>query len=370
MLSPSKGCAMPNIKTLARLILFTSLLLLPTQPASADSPVPGVPPAITWETPGPRAAAIIDVAAAGCSQPFCIYLPATHRSPTWVQTQDRQASLAFYLDQYLSSENVPADWTGNHASCSAGTTSAEFRSAVLRRINYFRSMAGVPGLRALSDTYNLKAQAAALMMSVNRQLSHNPPSTWTCYTSEGAQGAGSSNLYLGVYGPAAISGYIKDPGSGNSAAGHRRWILFPPTQQMGTGDIPPVVGYLPSNALWVFDAFSPRPATREPYVAWPPPGYVPYPVVFARWSFSYPNADLTAATVTMQSGGASLGLSQSPVVNGYGDNTLVWTPAGAAGDSWPKPAQDTTYTVSVQNVFIGGQNRGFTYDVILFDPGL
>lgn len=360
---------MPSIKTPTWLILFTFLLLLPTLPASADNPVPGVPPAIAWKTPRPHAAAINDGAAAGCSQPYCIYLPATHRSPSWVQTQDRQAARAFYQDQYLSSENILADWTGSHAACSAGITSAEFRNAVLRRINYFRAMAGVPVLRSLSDTYSLKAQAAALMMSANRQLSHSPTSTWTCYTSEGAQGAGSSNLYLGVYGPAAISGYIKDPGSGNSAAGHRRWILFPPTQQMGTGDIPPNGGYPPSNALWVFDAFSPRPATREPYVAWPPPGYVPYQVVFARWSISYPNADFTAATVTTQSGGASLEVSQSPVANGYGDNTLVWIPAGATGDSWPKPAQDTTYTVSVRNVFIGGQNRSFTYDVILFDPG-
>ena len=138
---------------------------------------------------------------------------------------------------------------------------------------------------------------------------------------------------------------------------------------MGTGDIPPTGGYPASNALWVFDTFSPRPATREAYVAWPPSGYVPYQVVFARWSFSYPDADFTAATVTMKSGGADVGLSQSPVANGYGENTLVWTPAGAIGDSWPKPAQDTTYYVTVQNVLISGQNRSFTYDVIVFDPG-
>ena len=55
-------------------------------------------------------------------------------------------------------------------------------------------MAGVPNLRSLSDTYNLKAQAAALMMSVNRALSHSPPSTWICYTPEGAQGAGSIRM--------------------------------------------------------------------------------------------------------------------------------------------------------------------------------
>lgn len=360
---------MSKYKFLTRLVLFTILLIFSTLPAFADRPAPGAPPAITSETPTRHAARIGERAAAGCSQPFCVYLPLIQVAPTWVQTQDRQAARDFYLSQYLSSDNIPANWTGNHSTCTAGTTSPGFRTAILNRINYFRAMAGVPNIRSFSDTYNLKAQAAALMMSVNRQLSHSPPPTWACYTAEGAQGAGSSDLYLGVYGPAAISGYIMDPGSGNYAVGHRRWILFPPTQQMGTGDIPPSSGYPPSNALWVFDIFSPRPPTREPYVAWPPPGYVPYQVVFGRWSFSYPNADFMAAMVTMQAGGANLGVTQSPVVDGYGENTVVWTPAGASGDTWPRPTHDTTYTVTVQDVIVSGQNHTFTYDVIVFDPG-
>ena len=354
-------------RNFTRLVLVAFFLLLACLPASADRPAPGAPPAITSETPTLHAARIGERAAAGCSQPFCVYLPLIQVAPTWVQTQDRQAARDFYLGQYLSSDNIPANWTGNHGACNAGTTSAEFRNAILRRINYFRAMAGVPNIRSLSDTYNAKAQAAALMMSVNRQLSHNPPPTWTCYTPDGAQGAGSSDLYLGVYGPAAVSGYMDDWGI--DSAGHRRWILFPPTQQMGTGDIPPSGGYPPSNALWVFDTFSPRPPTRELYVAWPPPGYVPYHVVFSLWSFSYPNADFTAARVTMQSGGVNLGVTQLPVANGYGERTLVWTPAGASGDAWPRPARDTIYTITVQNVLIGGQKHTFTYDVIVFDPG-
>jgi hypothetical protein len=53
-LSLSKGCIMPSLKTLTRLILFTGLLLFPTLPASADNPVPGAPPAIGSEAPGRR----------------------------------------------------------------------------------------------------------------------------------------------------------------------------------------------------------------------------------------------------------------------------------------------------------------------------
>jgi uncharacterized protein YkwD len=301
------------------------------------------------------------------------YLPLIRRATDElsVNPQSREDSRSFYLEHYVAWENVAPNWNGDHNSCNPGSTSLEFRNAVLHRINYFRAMAGMPATVTLNDVYNAKAQAAALMMSVNGQLSHTPPSSWQCYSDAGREGAGSSNLYLGVYGWNAITGYMRDPGSGNYFAGHRRWILYPQTQQMGTGDIPPVSGHWPSNALWVFDAniWGPRPDTRDEFVAWPPRGYVPYQVVFARWSFAYPNADFSNATVTMSSGGSNVPLTQSPVVNGYGENTLVWIPLGYSdGASWPRPASDTTYTVNVQNVKIGGQNRNFTYDVIVFDP--
>ncbi len=301
------------------------------------------------------------------------YLPIVLReypSLSSVNPQDRQASLAFYSQVYLASEGVGVGWTGNHAECDPGATNQEFRDAVVRRINYFRAMAGVPAEVRLKDEYNHKAQAAALMMSVNNRLSHAPTSDWLCYSSDGAQAAGSSDLYLGVYGPSAITGYMRDPGSGNYFAGRHRWILYPQTQEMGTGDIPPT-SYTSANALWVFDSnlWNPRPSTREAFVAWPPPGYVPYQVVFARWSFAYADADFSAATVTMTSNGSGVPVSISTPVNGYGENTLIWIPMGLNdGASWPKPQADTADVVSIQGVKINGQNRSFTYTVIVFDP--
>jgi uncharacterized protein YkwD len=285
-----------------------------------------------------------------------------------VNPQDRQASLNFFNQVYRASEGAPVAWTGNHGTCNEGTTSQAFRHAMRLRINYFRAMAGVPGNVALSDEFNQKAQKAALMMSVNRQLSHNPPSTWQCYSADGAEAAGSSNLYLGIYSWNAIDGYIQDPGSGNYAVGHRRWILYPQTQFMGTGDIPSVDGYPAANALWVFDSniFGPRPDTRQEFVAWPPPGYVPYQIVFPRWSFAYAGADFTSASVSMTSGGGTISVSQKPVVDGYGENTLVWEPDATFGTP---PVLDEIYTVSINNVIIGGNPRDFVYDVIVFDPG-
>ena len=157
----------------------------------------------------------------------------------------------------------------------------------------------MPAGITFSATYNDKAQAAALMMSVNSQLSHSPPASWSCYTSGGADGAGHSNLFLGVHGWDTISGCIGDAGAKRR---RRPSPLDPPpqTQIMGTGDIPPVGGRT-ANALWVIDdhTWDPRPATRDGFVAWPPAGYVPYQVVFPRWSFSYPDADFSQATVTL-----------------------------------------------------------------------
>jgi len=298
-------------------------------------------------------------------------LPFVSRAPEsgpWIDPSDRQVSLDYFNQVYLASEGIAIGWTGNHAGCQAGETSAAFLEAVRLRINYFRAMAGVPATVQLSPEFTRKAQQAALMMSVNHQLNHNPPPGWLCYSNEGAQAAGKSNLYLGINGPAAITGYINDPGSNNYAAGHRRWILYPQTQWMGTGDIPAAGGYWSSNALWVFDEnmWGPRPETRNAYVAWPPPGYVPYIVVFKRWSFALDDADFSQAAVQMSSAGQGIPLAIQPVVIGYGENTLVWEPNLSIG---VPPAGDTIYDVTLSGVLIGSAPHDFTYQVILFDPG-
>lgn len=285
----------------------------------------------------------------------------------WIDTQSREASRTFYVDEYLASEGIDSGWNGNHDTCNPGTTSAAFRAAMTRQINYFRGMAGIPPIQGFREEYNAKAQAAALMMSVNSRLSHSPSADWTCFTEAGQEGAGSSNLFLGVYGLNAISGYIYDPGSSNDAVGHRRWILYPQTQYMGTGDIPDTENDPSANALWVFDLenmWGPRPSTRDGYVAWPPPGYVPYQVTFPRWSFSYPEADFGPATIEMTRNGQPLSVTKSPPQDGYGENTLVWEPQ--ANFSQELEA-DSHFEVRLRNVLIDGQPFDFAYTVVLFD---
>jgi hypothetical protein len=302
-----------------------------------------------------------------------VYFPVIYHSSgeLSVRPANRQEALNFYRKYYLTSAVSP-DWTGNVSACDPGTTSQAFRDSIALRINYFRAMAGVPAKVTMPDAYNEKAQQAALMMSANSSLSHNPPTNWKCYTNQGHEAAGSSNLALGGYGLDALRMYMQDYGSGNTAVGHRRWILYPQIQNFGTGDIPGGSGYYAANDLWVFDShiWDTRPATREAFVAWPPPGYVPYTVVFQRWSFSFAGADFTNAVVSMTENGANMPVTRYTPVNGYGENTLVWIRTGANdGSSWPKPTADTTYVVSVSNVMIGGSPRSFQYTVFIFDPG-
>lgn len=288
-----------------------------------------------------------------------------------VNPQNRQESLNFFLQNYLPYDPPPINWTGDRNSCSSGTTDPNFQIAVLRRVNYFRAMAGVPAGVTFSSEANGLAQAAALMMSVNNNLDHTPPDTWLCYSADGYEGASSSNLSLGVNGPDAITGYMADPGGGNYFVGHRRWLLYPQTQEMGTGDVPASTNNYESNSLHVFDAhmWDARPATREEFVAWPPPGFVPWDVVFPRWSFSYSHADFSSAVVSMTSNGSSLPISLSPLETGYGENTLVWIPLGLSDwDPWPFPAVDTSYNVLIQNVIVDGSSRDFSYTVTVFDP--
>jgi hypothetical protein len=98
---------------------------------------------------------------------------------------------------------------------------------------------------------------------------------------------------------------------------------------------------------------------------------MPYQFVYPRWSVSYPGANFSGATVTMTRDGVSIPVAVAPVTNGYGENTLVWTPDNLdATSSAPlaRPSADSTYDVTVSNVVINGTAQTFNYSVIVFDP--
>lgn len=296
----------------------------------------------------------------------------------WLDTASREAVRTAYLNLIAPGKLQPMDWTGDVVAGDPGDTSADYKDAVLRAVSFYRAMSGVPGV-TLDAQFSRKAQRAALMMSANRRLSHNPSSSWLHFSSEGAEAAARSNICYqygsSIFVPGCIDRYIEDEGTSNYDVGHRRWILYPQTTRMGTGDVERTQSgatvYPYANALWVLDGNygKTRPATRDGFVAWPPPGYVPYQMIYPRWSFSYPGANFSGASVTMRDqSGTSIPLALEPIVPGYGENTIVWVPANAL-PAWPISA-DTPLQVSVAGVAIDGKQKSFDYTVIAFDPAL
>ncbi len=287
--------------------------------------------------------------------------------------RDRQAALLFYRTHYQIPGMVEFVWTGDVSRCDPGVEDPVFVESVARRINYYRGMAGLAAV-TLDPVYNQKSRQAALISAING-LNHKPPVSARCYSAEGAQAAANAHLYIGRYGPAAIDGYIQDHDEGfheNYHVGHRRWILLPQLRALGTGDFPGDATLSAANALWVVDASmrDPRPVTRDGFVAWPPPGYVPYPVVYPRWSFSYPDADFSEAIVHMHVSGVEMSVDVEELYEWPPtEPTLVWRPAGMDSRSaWPRPNQDTKYTVTITNIQAQGRWLSFSYDVTVFDP--
>jgi uncharacterized protein YkwD len=286
-----------------------------------------------------------------------------------IDVTNRQAVVALYNNQYAPGASVSTGWTSN-GGCDPGRTSAAFQNAVLDRINYYRVMAGLPTV-ALNATFTLQAQAAAHLISVNKQSNHYPPATWTCYSAAGAAGAARSNLLYRRGGMAAIDSYMRGDGPANKAVGHRRWILNPPAKQIGVGDVPAVGGNESANALYVVDIADTvaHPSTRDGSVSWPPPGYVPYNVVFPRWHYSQQGVDFSAASVLLTLGGVSVptevvatGLERllgfiSFRVHDMGDSAV-----------FPRPTSDQRYSVTINNAKVGGVARTIRYNVTLIDP--
>jgi uncharacterized protein YkwD len=279
-----------------------------------------------------------------------------------INTRSLAAVNEAYWSQYASQQSVPIGWVGGSLlGCLPGLSSATSNQATLTALNYVRSLAGLAPV-SLNASLNAGAQAAALMMSANGALSHDPSSSWKCYSSAGASAAHRSNLALSY--PSIRSGqiidlYMDDPGSTNFAVGHRRWVLNPFTTQVGTGSTET------ANALTVIGpSSSARPNPR--WVGWPTAGYFPNAIEpDGRWSLSSGrrNVSFAHAKVRVYFGGHRVPVHQYRVENGYAQPTIVWQmPAGFATTG--------SYKVVVKRIKKKGSKRLLhtAYTVNLFTP--
>jgi hypothetical protein len=199
-------------------------------------------------------------------------------------------------------------------------------------------------------------------MSANGALSHSPSSGWKCWSSAGAAAAGRSNLALAY--PSLSAGqiidlYMDEPGSGNIAVGHRRWLLNPFSTVVGIGSTNT------ANALTVIGPTSTsRPNPR--WIGWPTSGYFPNAMEpNGRWSLSSGrrNISFAKARVRVYHNGVRIPVHKYAVENGYAQPTIVWRmPSGFS--------RTAAYRVIVKNIRKKHSSKRlkYAYTVRLFTP--
>ena len=184
--------------------------------------------------------------------------------------------------------------------CDWGVLHPEVVSDAQRRLNLYRWLVGL-GPVGISDNAQKITQACSTTLAAsNTGLSHSINETYTCYTPEAKQGAGSSNLAQGVSRPAdSVDLYVGDRGV--ASLGHRRWVFNPPMGLSGFGQRGRY------SCMYSFDRSAS--SASVDYVAYPAPGFFPQAALLGQWSFSSSKHRFDAATtVTIKkvSDGASV----------------------------------------------------------------
>jgi hypothetical protein len=288
-----------------------------------------------------------------------------------IDVQSREAVRQFWLAGFA--DTAPSGfWQGDAAQCDPGNTLRSHRRDTLARINAYRALAGVPADMEEDPAASRKTQAAVLVVARNNRIAHSIDPSWQCYSDDAREGAKISLLGLGQNGSEAVTEFMRDAGAANGGVNHRRWLLFPKTKFLGMGDIPAEGSRRAASGFTAFDALfdGNRPAVRDDYIAWPPRGWVPYPLVFPRWSFSLAGADFSEATLQVLRQGETVPITiEPPDPVGAGEPTLVWRMDGLADNAnWPRPQADTAYDIHLANVRVGSVLTRFDYRVQVFDP--
>lgn len=232
-------------------------------------------------------------------------------------------------------------WNGDAASCKAGDMSAASRETALRIVNLYRALAQLPAV-TLDATRNQQDQECALMMHANGSLNHEPPTTWKCYTADGAKAAGNGNL-AGMGAVAAVDDYMLDPGNATTL-GHRRWILSNSLGPIGLGSTGKY------SCMWALGGTG---KAGKPWLAWPPPGAFPLEALTASrkqsidttgWSLQSDSINLASAQVTVTLDGTNKPVTVTQLEPNYGARyALRFNPMG-----WSSGVG--TYHVSVTGI--------------------
>lgn len=250
----------------------------------------------------------------------------------------------------------PSPLVSSGAECDAGSLKQGAILDTLVRLDLFRWMAGLGPVNddAALDADAQKCANLESWWNFNSGVSpHAPPADSKCYTPEGGATAGQSNIAWGSGHPAqAIDQFMEDDGNATTM-GHRRWILNPPLDPVGIGYWQGGGQYGNAECLRVFGSSGNGPS--PPWVAMPPPGFVPLDITGWTWTFHGAIGGIANAQISVLrvDDNAPLAVDVQTLQQGYGQEAISWRANG-----W-QAEPGKTYRVTVSGV--GGGD--VVYDV-------
>ncbi len=243
-------------------------------------------------------------------------------------------------------------WNGDHDACDAGVMNADWRDAVLERINTLRAMAGLDPVDH-SPNLDALAQECALAIVFHGTGDHQLEEFDQCYSRTAEEGVASS-LIAQAPGLVAIDQYMLDFGEQNfDSMTHRLYLLAPQLGPIGIGSTPL------ASCVQVHGSRGQR---NDPeWVAWPPPGPFPIDADYtnpAGWTVHSNVLNLAFAEVEVTLDGEVLPIEQRDLDTagpaGWG---TAWLPV-----DWALEA-GRSYRVVVRNALRRGERVEFSYTV-------
>lgn len=239
--------------------------------------------------------------------------------------------------------------------CEPGVLDAVMQEDAIRRTSLFRWLVGLGPVTTKPNYLTITQACATTLAAHNQGLSHSIDMSYTCYSSEAQQGAGSSNLALGRNHPAdSVDLYVGDRGV--RSLGHRRWVFNPGMGATGFGQRGRY------SCMYSFDRGGQGP--NPDYVAYPAAGFFPRAALIGYWSFAsakYRFDSNTTVSIKRVSDNQPVTVSDVYIPGGgYGQPTLAWNVATNDVQT------GTEYEVTIDNL-TGSAGTTVVYRVTLSD---
>ena len=271
-------------------------------------------------------------------------------------------------------------------SCSSGIPSDSEKQKVLKRLNYIRSLHGLPQVVYNTEGDEITAECSLIIAANNigggsLQLSHEPPQSWECWSQQAYDGCHSSNIHVGwaqnkdlslVDSSEIVDSFMVDKNV--DSVGHRRWFLDPWLGHISFGRADYTDGHgifvLGSAVKVVHDDAPDIPDLKIDFIAYPFESYPKelYPGSFTRMSFAVlkdkmnkfgnaSNINLASATIAIVDSTNNKTISVSGLkydTEGIGvPNNISWL---AEGIEYNKK-----YNVTVSNIMVDNVSKLYQY---------